>query len=84
MKGLSREFDVCYSCGHTIAREATICPHCNRLQDPPANPDVFLEGIDPPSPSMPGPIYRDIGQAPLVSEDIVVPTMPGGALRSAC
>ena len=76
VKGLSREFDVCYSCGHTIAREATVCLHCNRLQDPPANPDVFLESTEPASPPMPGPIYRDIGQAPLVSEDIVVPTMP--------
>src|SRR5438034_3523821 len=43
VKGLSREFGVCYSCGGTIEREAHLCPQCNRLQDPPANPDVFLE-----------------------------------------
>src|SRR5688572_16608902 len=45
VKGLSREFGVCYSCGGNLdAGAATnICPHCNRLQEPPINPDVLLE-----------------------------------------
>lgn len=45
VKGLSREFGVCYSCGGSIERDAQICPQCNRLQDPPPNPDIFLEGL---------------------------------------
>ena len=44
VKGLSREFGVCYSCGGAVERDAQLCPQCNRLQDPPADPDVFLEG----------------------------------------
>ena len=44
VKGLSREFGVCYSCGGTVERDAQLCPQCNRLQDPPADPDVFIEG----------------------------------------
>jgi outer membrane biosynthesis protein TonB len=44
VKGLSREFGLCYSCGGSIEREAQLCPQCNRLQDPPAEPDVFVEG----------------------------------------
>jgi hypothetical protein len=44
VRGLSREFGVCYSCGGVIARETHLCPQCNRPQDPPADPDVFLEG----------------------------------------
>jgi len=44
VKGLSREFGVCYSCGGSIERDAQICGQCNRLQDPPPNPDVFVEG----------------------------------------
>lgn len=44
VKGLSREFGLCYSCGGSIEHEAQLCPQCNRLQDPPADPDTFLEG----------------------------------------
>ena len=44
VKGLSREFGVCYSCGGSIERDAQLCPQCNRLQDPPTNPDMFIEG----------------------------------------
>ena len=44
VKGLSREFGVCYSCGGAVERDAQLCPQCNRLQDPPADPDVFIEG----------------------------------------
>ena len=44
VKGLSREFGLCYSCGGSIERDAQLCPQCNRLQDPPVDPDVFLEG----------------------------------------
>ncbi|MGB7156700.1 MAG: hypothetical protein WBD40_01460, partial [Tepidisphaeraceae bacterium] len=43
VKGLSREFGVCYNCATAVEKSATICPQCNRLQEPPANPDVLLE-----------------------------------------
>lgn len=79
VKGLSREFGVCYSCGESIGRSAGICPHCNRLQDPPANPDVFLESAESDARQSRGPAHREQGPSPLVAEDIVVPPMNGGA-----
>ena len=44
IKGLSREFGLCHSCGGDIEKTAGLCPHCNRLQEPPINPDVLVEG----------------------------------------
>src|SRR5579863_4250083 len=44
VKGLSREFGICYSCGGPIERIAGLCPHCNRLQEPPTAPDTLIEG----------------------------------------
>lgn len=46
VKGLSREFGVCYSCGGSMEHGANLCPHCNRLQEPPINPDTLLEGAE--------------------------------------
>lgn len=43
VKGLSRAFGVCYSCGGSVEPDATLCTHCNRMQEPPLNPDVLLE-----------------------------------------
>ena len=43
VKGLSREFGLCYSCGGSISPQAQVCPQCNRLQDPPPAADSFLE-----------------------------------------
>ncbi|HEX8525258.1 MAG TPA: hypothetical protein VF669_23605 [Tepidisphaeraceae bacterium] len=43
VKGLSREWGFCYSCGEGVEKDANLCSHCNRLQEPPANPDVLLE-----------------------------------------
>lgn len=43
VRGLSREFGLCYSCGETIDRGAGLCPHCERPQEPPANPDALIE-----------------------------------------
>src|SRR5688500_15377191 len=53
VKGLSREFGLCYSCGESIETSATLCPHCNRLQEPPANPDVLLESREAGTPLAP-------------------------------
>ncbi len=43
VKGLSREFGLCFSCGSVLDSTANICPQCNRLQEPPLNPDTLLE-----------------------------------------
>lgn len=72
VKGLSREFGVCYSCGGGIEKAADLCPHCNRSQDPPANPDVFLEGQDQPALAGKIPVYREL-EAPLLGDETVVP-----------
>lgn len=76
VKGLSREFGVCYSCGGAIERTARLCPHCNRAQDPPENPDVYLEGQEP-GPAGPIPVFRDLGAPSLVAEDIATPANRG-------
>lgn len=43
IKGLSREFGVCYGCGGDLNRSDRFCPHCQRVQDPPGDPDALLE-----------------------------------------
>ncbi len=43
VKGLSREFNVCYNCGGEVDRNTINCPQCGRDQQPPADPDVLLE-----------------------------------------
>jgi hypothetical protein len=68
VKGLSREFGVCYSCGNPVTLEQSVCPHCNRQQTLPANPDVFLENQEQESA---GPVNDDA--TPLVAEDISGP-----------
>ena len=47
VRGLSREFGMCYSCGQAIDRTAVHCPNCDRSQEAPANPDALLEIRDP-------------------------------------
>ena len=42
-RGVSREFGLCYSCGGSIDKTSSLCPHCQRSQEPPADPDVLLE-----------------------------------------
>jgi uncharacterized OB-fold protein len=66
VKGLSREFGLCYSCGSAIEPTANVCPQCNRLQEPPVNPDVLLEdkGEDGSSAAAAAagraPVYREL------------------------
>jgi ribosomal protein L40E len=43
VKGLSREFGVCWHCGAELSRTARLCSSCKRLQQPPMDPDVLLE-----------------------------------------
>jgi hypothetical protein len=46
VKGVSREFGLCWNCGGDVAKNARACPSCKRLQEPPLNPDVLLEASE--------------------------------------
>jgi len=60
VKGLSREMGICYACGLEIEKTANQCPHCDRLQEPPINPDALLETREPaPRPT----VQREIRSA---------------------
>jgi ribosomal protein L40E len=50
VKGVSRHFGLCYSCGAAINATAGSCPKCSRSQDLPANPDALLE-VETPIPT---------------------------------
>jgi hypothetical protein len=90
VKGLSREFGLCYSCAAAIERTTNLCPHCNRLQEPPANPDVLLEsaGSPPAAPAAPPaapaaaaltlPVQREVKPHPTPKPVAVAPP-PGPA-----
>lgn len=43
VKGISREFGLCYSCGAEVQRTSTFCARCSRSQELPPNPDALLE-----------------------------------------
>lgn len=58
VKGLSREFGLCWGCGQEVEHTAAVCPHCQRSQEPPAAPDVLVEGKTPVSASLP--VRREI------------------------
>ena len=61
VKGLSREFGMCFSCGSVMETTANICPQCNRLQEPPVNPDVLLENdSEESSPASRQPVFREL------------------------
>jgi hypothetical protein len=62
VKGLSREFGLCYSCGREIGPCEALCPHCNRSQSLPSEVDALLDlpqGVE--------------GKAEVAREDIVEP-----------
>jgi hypothetical protein len=46
VKGVSREFGLCWNCGGDVTKNARACPNCKRLQEPPLNPDVLLESAE--------------------------------------
>jgi hypothetical protein len=69
VKGISREFGLCYSCGGEVQRNSTFCARCSRSQELPPNPDALLENepqsskavyreIKPPRPAAPAPSER--------------------------
>ncbi len=46
VRGLSREFGLCYSCGSAVQKSDHACAQCERPQDPPLDPDVLLDVRD--------------------------------------
>jgi hypothetical protein len=59
VKGVSREFGLCWSCGGEVAKNARACPACKRLQEPPLNPDVLLESAELSSEELAEAIWSD-------------------------
>jgi len=53
VKGVSREFGLCYNCGGDIEPITDHCPHCGRDQQPPIDPDALLENRAVPAPARP-------------------------------
>jgi len=47
VKGISREFGLCYYCGAAVQPAAQSCSRCNKPQELPPNPDALLEGETP-------------------------------------
>jgi len=66
VKGISREFGLCYSCGAELQRTSTFCPRCSRSQELPPNPDVLLET----EPQASKPVYREVVQRPAEPRDL--------------
>jgi hypothetical protein len=60
VKGISREFGLCYSCGAELQRTSTFCPRCSRSQELPPNPDGLLEN----EPQAPKTVYRQVNPRP--------------------
>jgi len=48
VRGLSREFSICFHCGEALASSASACDACGKNQEPHADPDLLLE----PAPDM--------------------------------
>ncbi len=76
VKGLSREFGLCYSCAREIERDSRICKHCSRPQEPPANPDLLLEVHQPRSGHSPvnaqTPIFKEIPSSTSTSQATLI------------
>ncbi len=79
VRGVSREFGLCYSCGEAISRTASNCPACQRSQDAPMDPDLLLEprqnGTPQPQPAngaspepAPAPLNPPVEAAPIIIE----------------
>ncbi|MGD0464399.1 MAG: hypothetical protein ABSB74_18095 [Tepidisphaeraceae bacterium] len=56
VKGISREFGLCYSCGGEVQRTSTFCARCSRSQELPPNPDALLEHETQAAKA----VYRDV------------------------
>jgi hypothetical protein len=60
VRGLSREFGLCYSCGGAVQKSDQLCSHCERPQDPPVDPDVLLDVRDGAAGQLRAPVMREV------------------------
>jgi hypothetical protein len=77
VKGISREFGLCYSCGAELQRTSTFCPRCSRSQELPPNPDVLLETEPQPA----KPVYREVTARPATPGEVVPDSQQSAAAR---
>lgn len=70
VKGVSREFGLCWNCGGDVAKNARACGACKRNQEPPADPDVLLEpGVEVNDEELAEAIWADhVPGGPVASE----------------
>jgi hypothetical protein len=71
VKGISREFQLCWACGSSIVTSAVSCARCGKTQELPPNPDALLEGE-----SAAKTLYVDVSPKSAI-------TTPGGSLPEA-
>jgi hypothetical protein len=64
VKGVSREFGLCWNCGGDVARNARACVNCKRLQEPPVNPDILLEKMELTADEVTEHMWADEDRAP--------------------
>jgi len=72
VKGISREFGLCYSCGAELQRTSTFCPRCSRSQELPPNPDVLLETEPQPGKT----VYREVDSRPATPGNVAPESQP--------
>lgn len=92
VRGLSREFGACYSCGQPVEKTASYCQSCERPQVSRGDPDELLEGRDSMS-AVPGPLglaggAMGVGSTTLPalsqrSRDVEMPAFSAPGLRPA-
>ncbi len=82
VRGLSREFGICYHCGEQIDAAAPNCPHCIKSQDLPADPDVWLEPVPEMAVSA-GPASSETGMDGGTSLDLQADHFPEETPRPA-
>ena len=84
VRGLSREFGVCWSCGQGVESFAASCEACGSSQTLPDDPDALVEpdgnGAVAAGPALPKPIYRNLPPpaAPDARAAPRTPAAPGG------
>jgi len=76
VKGISREFMLCWNCGGDVAKNARACANCKRLQEPPLNPDVLLENGEFSSEELAEAMWADV---PATSSQLGGPPVPRAA-----
>lgn len=70
VRGLSREFGLCFHCGEAVDPSASQCPHCGRGQTMPADTDALLDTGAPAS-ALPAPTPPALSQPPVAPPDFL-------------